>query len=1064
MKTKNETVKQIHESCTEIYKAKLEALSMLSERDDSPNNNQYILIQDNDNLKDLNNYLPNLLTYLWEHPKIIAILLSNSNIKDIEDNLASFIVNNFYENILSSNYIEDNLMYVLALMLKEEINNLNNINNPELFLDNNSPSGYLLYELRRKNDIQYFFKTVILNVVDNLEVISSKTFNLNIQAIVDNLRNNSDGGSGSDSKKTKLNKTKIKKTNSVCASDLYKKPLDTPNIINLNFEELKLKQVTDAERTKLDEFSEKYLATLSIAEIKKMINEQYSNNKNMKDYCNNQLIMCENVDNKEVYYSNSKLMENLYQVKSSEELIYSYQSDFFKIIDFIEQILTNLKNNLYLLPYSVKCLCKIISILIKKKFQSINEIQKNSFIAAFLFKKLIIPILSNPANGVLINNFIISRTTLLNLKIINKILFQFVSGKFFKDTVDSDYTPFNWYFLEKMPDILEIFEKITTVTLPSFIEKLLNDKLDENYQYDYFKENPDEVMYHRSICFNLKDISALLNNIDKCKEKIFCDDTQNMIFRKTFEKLYSNKNRKLLEDLKNNEDIESPPKEIKHRKSIRKEKEKIDLDNIKKRTNFFLITSLIANNRYKELFDLQLDQKPNYTIKELKKTDNESDIQKNNIIKVKNFFSSLLYNYRNLIITDFEQGTTSNTVDILKILKTFVKSSNYVVDDSIPSEWYVDSILNYLKKLPEELTKNDYEKLFNELEEELNIAIKKLDFEAISICLDKLKFTKRGKNYYEESIKSTKDLEINREIQNIVEDEFIPVEIHFKYDALNKDQVEFDIVKLKIKEKDYEKKLKQQTKLKNIVYCNTIKTFTEKFPNLAIFQEKQDVDIFNMQKELSIPNKLESYFNLIKEYLIINKKLPTSFDVEETNNKIYDYVMSKIYDKIFPKTNDIDDKIFSKTFMLSWTEPKHLIPGKTNYVFDSFLPGVIDYFKLVDKEKSPRKKILYIKEIFNSISKVVKFNGGDEKTGVDDQMPILNYAFIKAQPIRIYSNSRLMELYLGDLNSKEEGSQLIQLIALCNFIVDLTYKNLYNVTKEEFTRNCNNVALGKNIS
>ena len=1036
---------------------------MLSERDDSSNNKQYILIKDNENLKDLNNYLPNLLTYLWEHPKIIATLLSNSNIKDIEDNLASFIVNNFYENILSSNYIEDNLMYVLALILKEEINKLKYINEPELFLDGNSPCGYLLYELRRKNDIQYFFKTVILNVVDDLEVISSKTFNLNIQKIVDTIKNNNNV----DNKENKLNKSKIAKTKSINASDLYKKQLDTPNnnMSNLNFEEIKLKQIKEKEKANLDEFSEKYLITLSLDEIKKMVNEQYINNKNMKDYCNNQLIICEKEDNNEYYYSNSKLMEKLYQVNSSEEVLIIYQRDFLQIIDFIEQILTNLKNNLYLLPYSVKCLCKIISILIKKKFENINEIQKNSFIAAFLFKQLIIPILSNPANGVLINNFIISRTTLLNLRIINKILSQFVSGKFFQDNIDSDYTPFNLYFLEKMPDIVEIFDKITKVTLPSFIEKLLNDTLDENYQYDYFKENPDEVMYHRSICFNLKDISAILDNLDKNKDKVFPNDPPGFIFRKTFDKLNSNKNRKLLDDLKKNENIGNVnlnnSREIKHRKSLKREKEKIDLDN-KQKTNFFLITSLIANDKYKELFDLQLDQKPNYTIKE-KNIDNESDTQKNDIIKVKNFFSSLLYNYRKLIITDFDQGTTSNTIDILKILKTFVKSSNFVVDDTIPSEWYIDSILEYLKKLPEELSKNDYEKLFDEMEEELNLAIKRLDFEAISICLDKLKFTKRGKNYYEESIKSTKDLEINKEIQNIVEDDFIPVEMHFKYDDLNKEQIEFDIIKLKIKEKDYEKKLKQQTKLKNVVFCNTIKTFTEKFPNLTIFQEKQDVDIFDMQKELKIPEKIELYFNLIREYLISNKKLPSSFDIEEANNKIYDYVMSKIYDKIFPKTDDIDDKIFNKSFMLSWTEPKHLIPGKTNYVFDSFLPGVIDYFKLIDKEKSPRKKILYIKEIFNSISKVVKFNGGDENTGVDDQMPILNYAFIKAQPSRIYSNSRLMELYLGDLNSKEEGSQLMQLIALCNFIVNINYKNLYNVTKEEFTRNCNNVAVGKNI-
>ena len=72
-----------------------------------------------------------------------------------------------------------------------------------------------------------------------------------------------------------------------------------------------------------------------------------------------------------------------------------------------------------------------------------------------------------------------------------------------------------------------------------------------------------------------------------------------------------------------------------------------------------------------------------------------------------------------------------------------------------------------------------------------------------------------------------------------------------------------------------------------------------------------------------MPEKLQIYFNLIKEYLITNKKVPISLDIKEINNKIYDYVMSKIYDKIFPKTNDKDDKIFNRSIMLSWVEPKH---------------------------------------------------------------------------------------------------------------------------------------------
>ena len=138
----------------------------------------------NDILKDLTNYIPNLLNHLWENPDLVALLLSNSNIKDVKDHLASFIVNNFYENILLSNSVEKNLMYVFTLMLKKEINNLENVNGPELFLNDDSPSHYLLIELIKKDSIRQYFKRVLLNIIENLEVYSSnKCFNLNIKSL-----------------------------------------------------------------------------------------------------------------------------------------------------------------------------------------------------------------------------------------------------------------------------------------------------------------------------------------------------------------------------------------------------------------------------------------------------------------------------------------------------------------------------------------------------------------------------------------------------------------------------------------------------------------------------------------------------------------------------------------------------------------------------------------------------------------------------------------------------------------------------------------------------------------
>ena len=73
-------------------------------------------------------------------------------------------------------------------------------------------------------------------------------------------------------------------------------------------------------------------------------------------------------------------------------------------------------------------------------------------------------------------------------------------------------------------------------------------------------------------------------------------------------------------------------------------------------------------------------------------------------------------------------------------------------------------------------------------------------------------------------------------------------------------------------------------------------------------------------------------------------------------------------------------------------------------------------------------------------------------------MPILNYSFIKAQPLRIYSNCKYMDLYIGDKSSKEEGSQLSQLMGICMYVKDLNYNSLLDVTEEEYQIKCSKAA------
>ena len=112
---------------------------------------------------------------------------------------------------------------------------------------------------------------------------------------------------------------------------------------------------------------------------------------------------------------------------------------------------------------------------------------------------------------------------------------------------------------------------------------------------------------------------------------------------------------------------------------------------------------------------------------------------------------------------------------------------------------------------------------------------------------------------------------------------------------------------------------------------------------------------------------------------------------------------------------------------------------------------------MIDKEKSPRKKFLYVMDIFSSINYLLKFNGknGGDAGGVDDQIPVLNYAFVKAEPLRMYSNVKYMELFIGNKKNKMEGSRLTQLTGLSNMMINLTYKNILGVDEKEFIQKCN---------
>ena len=964
---------------------------------------------------------------------MMANLLIHSKKEDIKSNIAPLIMNNFYENILSSSYIEDQLLYVISLVLKNEIDNeIGNKKDYKKFLED-TPCGILLEQLKMKQDVQTYFKTLIFKIVATLEEEnSSYELNFNLKNIQEEFN------------KTKEEiETEYKKTGKkqkIITNDFFKKS-------NYDFES---KGESDEQNKDIETFNIKYIPNFNKEEYRKIM-DKTEKNKKMKDFFMSQY---QTVMENPTIFSNETFLKNLFECPASKEILASYQIDFMKVIKILDSFLKSLMKYLYLLPYSVKCVCKMIILMIRKKFSDLSIVEQNAYISKFFFHKLFAPIFENPGVGALINNFIISGITQNNLKIISYIIKQLFSGKFFMDVeFESNYTPFNWYFIDKIQEVYSFFENVTQVTLPPFIEKLINNELPKSFEYNYFKENPEEGIFHRSICFSFKDLYVIVKNMKELSDIFFSNDDKSP-FKITFQKLINKSNSNEFEKIKKRVEYD----EIKIYDPKKKKEYKERGYPILK---YFLLSELLTNQKYTKIFSI-VQEKASFTLPELPSTELEEDNRKNNVIKVKNFICTLLNNYRTLVKTDFIEGSTNNTMDILKQLKRFMKISNFVIDGSIPSDWYVDSLIEYLKKIPPDLTNNDCDVLYRQIESHINGSIKDIDFEALSIVLGNVKFCKRGKIYYEKMKTLLVDIELNERVQTIVEKEPITVELEFKYNNKNKE--------LKI-EKSHKKDI-QLKSLDNMMfeeetqrtyYCRTIKAFTKRFPNIARYQQIIEKNLNDMEKELKLTQKINNYFVIIKDFLMSkNSSINNLVGSEEFNNisaKIYDYVMEKLYDKIFPKEQDpLDNKIFTQCQMLSWTEPKHYIRTKTNLVFDSFLPDVINYFKEIDIQKSPRQKLIYMNKIFMSISNVVKFSGGG-KMGVDEIMPILNYAFIKAKPPHMVSNCKYMELFLGEKKNREEGLQLAQLTGICEFAQKVTADKLFGINDEQFLKRCNTVKI-----
>ena len=88
--------------------------------------------------------------------------------------------------------------------------------------------------------------------------------------------------------------------------------------------------------------------------------------------------------------------------------------------------------------------------------------------------------------------------------------------------------------------------------------------------------------------------------------------------------------------------------------------------------------------------------------------------------------------------------------------------------------------------------------------------------------------------------------------------------------------------------------------------------------------------------------------------------------------------------------------------------------------------------------------------VFNSIQRVIEFNGGKGLLSIDDFIPILTFSLMKAQPYRLNSTIKYTILFNPNKKNGLESQQLSQLKMASDFLTNLSYESLINITKEEY--------------
>ena len=823
----------------------------------------------------------------------------------------------------------------------------------------------------------------------------------------------------------------------------------------------------------------------------------------IKDYLNS-LINDINESQEEIY-SNKMIVNYIISLKNKKEenennneesfdkIIEVIKNNYNAITEIIDDILNKLKENITTVPVIIKCISNIIEQLLNKKYiekkseSLLNNFQKYSFKLNFLIGNILLTSLINPDYNGIFTSDLLSINTSKNLKIVYNILDKFLSGKLFINTFDS---LFNKYIIEMVPKILDIIDNIEkNFKLPDVLQNLVNTCTDINnekrlndFEYNYFYEKNENIQY-QSICFNVDILTLLIDLARKIEDKI-----TNQEEIEIFEKVLSYSN--CLNDIikKNNINRKS---EFIHLVKINynsKIESKINLilkDNFVGIKQIQNINSIIYFKKCitEVLAYVNIIDKIHFNFF----TNNKEELIHNNDIKnlIYKKKLNLEYDYiiNNKAINEIDKNAQEekflNFGDVL--LPKIMEYLKYEIGNNLEDPknqrviFCMQYIQTHLNDIPQEYIENNYYKLFMELIKETMVILNYLNSSILNQLYNKIKEGNKLNLIITSNYMQIKNLEKFKCIEYLYSKLLIPNKFKIQKDKNNnitKIEYEKEVEKKKEKKKKEEenpflndfvvinnehepKKVEEKPKVKN----ELIKKFIDIIPDFKKYEESCD-DIIKMEENCGLPVALKNFFKCLKDK-VKHEKIIKRFskdDIESISTELENFILFKLYDKLYPsKSSKEDIKFYKKCCRLNFIKPENIISDKNIYN-EKLWKISIDYLNEIDNKYTPQNKIKAVLKSFSILQNSITFCSGKKELGVDDTIKPLIYVLIKSKPKNIFSNINFAQLFINENLAKTQyGILLTQIFMIMRIIKEMKYNELIGVTEEEFGKDEDNI-------